>query len=166
MYYFQGAEGRSGRSGREGESGPIGEEGTIGEKGRKGPRGLEGETGITGPAGPPGPPGLPGPAGGLFDAASLSGYYPYPLQTQQEKEPSLAQFIRQYGQYYKNYRSQGNREQKKHQKKGAFELMDEIEARVEAENKPDGSRQFPAKTCRDILMCFPDSSSGLCLAND
>ena len=26
--------------------------------------------------------------------------------------------------------------------------------------KPDGTKDFPAKTCRDIQMCFPNAKTG------
>jgi hypothetical protein len=41
-----------------------------------------------------------------------------------------------------------------------FDLLDALEAKVDAEVKPDGSRSFPAPSCRDIQMCIPGSKSG------
>ena len=123
-----------------------------------GPEGPEGEPGFPGPPGPPGPPGLPGPAGGLFDAASLSGYYPYPSRNQEKGPTRQQQYLSQYGQYYRYYKSQ--QQQQQHTRLAAFDLIEELEARVQAERKPDGSRDFPAKTCADIQMCFPESPSG------
>lgn len=39
-------------------------------------------------------------------------------------------------------------------------MLNDLEVRIDAERKPDGSRQFPGKTCRDIQMCFPESKTG------
>ena len=38
--------------------------------------------------------------------------------------------------------------------------MEDLEIRVDADAKPDGTKQFPGKTCRDIQMCFPESKTG------
>ena len=120
----------------------------------QGPQGLQGENGFPGPQGPPGPRGPPGPAGGLFDAGALGNYYPQMSQVQ-EKGPAY------YGYYYNNYyKSKHGNDAKQRRRQGAMDLMDDLEIRVEAEGKPDGSKQFPGKTCRDIQMCFPESKTG------
>ena len=108
-----------------------------------------------GPAGPAGLRGPPGPAGGLFDAGNLGGYYPFPAQVQ-EKGPAY------YGYYHYNYYKSRNTASKKKNNQGAMELLADLELRVEAVMKPDGTKQFPGKTCRDIQMCFPDSKTGKC----
>ena len=35
-----------------------------------------------------------------------------------------------------------------------------LELELNAMKIPDGSRAYPAKTCRDIRMCLPDVASG------
>ena len=35
-----------------------------------------------------------------------------------------------------------------------------LELELNAMKIPDGSRSYPAKTCRDIRMCLPDVTSG------
>lgn len=66
-----------------------------------------------------------------------------------------------YNQYYKSTQA-GKEGDKKSTKTPAsvFVYLDEVELRIKAEQKPDGSRQFPAKTCKDLQMCFPDSKTG------
>jgi len=41
-----------------------------------------------------------------------------------------------------------------------FDLIDGLKIKVFGETKPDGSPEFPAKTCKDIQMCFPEATSG------
>ena len=31
---------------------------------------------------------------------------------------------------------------------------------LELYNKPNGTKDFPAKTCKDLIMCYPDLKSG------
>jgi len=38
--------------------------------------------------------------------------------------------------------------------------LEEMDIRLRGLQKPDGSRMFPAKSCRDLKMCFPDSVTG------
>ena len=161
FYSLQGPVGIRGRPGREGDPGLIGKEGPVGAKGRTGARGAEGESGLLGPPGTPGPPGKPGPAGGLFDAGALAGYFSIPEQLQ-EKGPGM-KHVGQQGKYYNYYRTTVVEREKR---RDAIGLLDDLEMRIEAERRPDGSRGFPAKTCHDIQMCFPDSESGIqCVRN-
>jgi len=67
----------------------------------------------------------------------------------------MKQYVGQQGTYYNYYKTTDTKKQR-----GALELLDDLEMRLEAERRPDGSRAFPAKTCGDIQMCFPDSKSG------
>jgi len=41
-----------------------------------------------------------------------------------------------------------------------FDLIDGLKNRVFGETKPDGTPEFPAKSCKDIQMCFPEATSG------
>jgi hypothetical protein len=41
-----------------------------------------------------------------------------------------------------------------------FNLLDVLDIKAESETKPDGSKFFPAKSCSDIAMCYPESKSG------
>jgi len=44
--------------------------------------------------------------------------------------------------------------------KGMFGYLRWLELELNAMKIPDGSRSYPAKTCRDIRMCLPDVTSG------
>ena len=123
-----------------------------------GSRGRPGEEGAPGSAGPPGPSGAPGPPGGFF-ASALGNSFPYPQQT--EKGPLYGY---QYGYYYRYYksrlRSSEGRASILPKDLNVFAYADELELRMDAVVKPDGTKDFPAKTCRDIQMCFPDAKTG------
>jgi len=41
-----------------------------------------------------------------------------------------------------------------------FDLLSGLETRVDGISKPDGSPEFPAQSCRDIQMCFPEAQTG------
>jgi hypothetical protein len=41
-----------------------------------------------------------------------------------------------------------------------FNLLDVLDIKAESEKKPDGSKYFPAKSCKDIQMCHPQSKNG------
>jgi len=41
-----------------------------------------------------------------------------------------------------------------------FDLIDGLKIKVFGTTKPDGSPEFPAKTCKDIQMCFPEATTG------
>ena len=154
---MQGPPGPRGRSGREGNSGEPGDSGGEGIKGSTGPRGKAGTYGIPGPAGPQGPPGPPGPPGGMFGAGGLTD--PYNMYvSNMEKGPARGY---QYGYNYQYYQSKNAKEEQK-LNPGVFAYVKELEMRIKAVEKPDGSEEFPAKTCRDLQMSFPSVSTGKC----
>jgi len=41
-----------------------------------------------------------------------------------------------------------------------FDLINGLKIKVDGTDKPDGSPQFPAQSCKDIQMCFPQAESG------
>jgi len=41
-----------------------------------------------------------------------------------------------------------------------FDLIDGLKIKVFGKTKPDGSPEFPAKSCKDIQMCFPEATTG------
>jgi len=41
-----------------------------------------------------------------------------------------------------------------------FDLIDGLKIKVFGTTKPDGSPEFPAKSCKDIQMCFPEATTG------
>jgi len=159
---FGGPKGETGPVGLPGGRGPYGKEGAIGEPGDAGPvgikgytgqRGRRGDRGLDGPRGPPGPPGVPGPRSNPFDPAILAKL----LEGYPEGEKVTDPFRVGYHQTY--YRAIVEKTKDKDML-NMFDLLDALEAKVDAETKPDGSRSFPALSCRDIQMCFPESKSG------
>jgi len=47
----------------------------------------------------------------------------------------------------------------KPEKIGVFDYVNELDIRLKAYNKPDGSRRFPAKSCKELKECYPDMPS-------
>jgi hypothetical protein len=41
-----------------------------------------------------------------------------------------------------------------------FDFIDTLKTKVLGTTKPDGSPEFPAKSCKDIQMCFPEATTG------
>jgi len=41
-----------------------------------------------------------------------------------------------------------------------FDLIDGLKIKVFGTTKPDGSPEFPARSCKDIQMCFPEATTG------
>ena len=163
---LQGYNGRRGRQGSEGDPGPFGGVGTPGGKGPNGPRGRTGDNGREGPPGPPGPAGAPGPRGRAYDSFRAAGGFgainfekgvtnePVPLDG--EPVPLSARRFRKF-RSYRNYRSEEIKEKKKN---GIFNYLEEMEYRLENKMKPDGTRFFPAKSCKDLKLCHPDTETG------
>merc|ERR1719318_2108045 len=149
-----GLPGGRGLYGKEGVPGPAGDQGAPGIKGYPGPRGRRGDRGLDGPRGAPGPRGPAGPASNPFDpsilAKLLEGYPSIPKTAPEAR--------RTY--YHQTYYKAIQEKTKNKSILNLFDLLEALEAKVEAELRPDGSEQFPAKSCRDIQMCLPESESG------
>ena len=41
-----------------------------------------------------------------------------------------------------------------------FDLIDGLKLTVFGNTRPDGTPEFPAKSCREIQMCFPEAKTG------
>jgi len=140
--------GPRGRAGREGPPGQLGDFGIDGFKGSLGPRGRSGDDGTPGPAGPPGPPGPPGLPGGI-------GMVNLPPLGNLEKGPAY--------QGYRYYRSEDGKDSKTKRTETAgtiFSYITHLDEIMQGMSKPDGSKNFPAKTCQDLKLCHPDIESG------
>ena len=146
----------------------------AGGKGTTGPRGNSGSNGVPGAMGPPGSPGAPGPPGGLGG--------PQPIPTGPlEKGPAYGygynqnygygqnygynnyynqQYYNRYNHQYRYYRSEKQEVIDYKKTLGVFNWLEELGTRLDGMEKPDGSRLFPAKSCKDLKMCFPDSVTG------
>jgi len=115
-----------------------------------GGRGRSGEDGIPGPAGPPGPPGPPGLPGGI-------GFAKLPDFGNTEKGPAY-----QY-QGYRYYRSEDGKTLETESKESegtVFSYVVKLDEIIQGTRKPDGSEEYPGKTCADLQMCHPDIKSG------
>merc|ERR1712136_202992 len=156
-----GMTGYPGPAGPKGPAGPAGAVGFGGAAGAPGGRGSQGPTGRAGPAGARGPPGPPGPTTNPFSSEYFATMLPFVRKefTKQERTSSSDEgFPMGYFQlkYYRSVQDNSNT-------KAAltmFNLLDVLDIKAESEQKPDGSKYFPAKSCSDIQMCFPASKNG------
>ena len=147
-----GTPGKPGESGPRGLSGNDGNPGTPGLIGPPGPRGAQGEEGKRGPpgeAGPPGPPGPPGESSGL-DPSALAAMLSQGGNTKGPDPLSSDQPMRMFG------GDLSSDEQKQLVRNAYNRLRDTFEGLA----KPDGQKNAPAKTCRDLHAAYPDKPSG------
>lgn len=147
----KGTPGEPGPTGKDGEMGPRGlpgRDGSPGPQGLPGPpgeRGFPGDNGKAGPQGVPGPPGPPGPPGdGLgYDAASLAALLAQAPSNQKGPFPADEPF--------------GNEEERR---KIVMRAYEQLKSSLERLKKPNGEKNNPAKTCRDIAAAYPEAKSG------
>lgn len=131
--------GRDGNPGPQGPSGPPGPRGVSGEEGRPGPMG---------PAGPPGPPGPPGDSMG-YDAAALAAMLAQG-QSQKGPDPLNDEPARHFGKSF-------TEDEKRNIVVKAHKIL---KRSILQFTKPDGSKNAPAKTCKDLFMAYPEKESG------
>uniref|UniRef100_A0AAZ3P7Y4 Fibrillar collagen NC1 domain-containing protein n=1 Tax=Oncorhynchus tshawytscha TaxID=74940 RepID=A0AAZ3P7Y4_ONCTS len=129
---------------RLGFSGPVGPEGMIGPMGKpgpKGPRGSHGEMGPQGPQGHPGPrgpPGAPGPTRRIEYNSLFESNGALRTEIYQNTEMSLSD-----------------------QNAGIFKTLHYLSSVIESMKKPLGTRENPARFCKDLLDCQQKLSDGL-----
>jgi len=144
--------GDPGIPGADGAPGAIGEPGAPGAQGPAGPRGPAGPDGAAGPKGPPGPRGTPGPAL-VIDLPPR----PEPLAP---KGPSWGPVEYKYQQYQYYHAVEDKKDDEKRKQMDMFDLIDGLKLTVFGKTKPDGSPEYPAKSCKEIQMCFPEAKTG------
>merc|ERR1711935_314440 len=144
----RGDNGGPGPRGPNGIDGSMGDIGMMGIRGPRGPQGDIGKKGPTGDVGSPGPPGLPGESIG-YSAASLSALLgqgtskgPDPLNND---EP-VRMFVPEL-----------NDEE---QKELVVRAYKKLKSAFEEFQRPDGGKNAPAKTCKDLHMAHPQKPSG------
>ena len=146
-----GPRGDAGGPGARGPTGIEGDIGGIGLRGSPGPRGPQGDDGKKGPGGDLGPPGPPGPPGESvgYDAASLSMLIgqgnskgPDPLSND---EPARI------------FPPELNDEELKELVVSAYKKLKDS---FNEFSKPDGGKNTPAKTCKDLFLAHPEKASG------
>nr|XP_054751416.1 collagen alpha-1(I) chain-like [Lytechinus pictus] len=142
----QGSDGVRGLPGNNGANGKNGKEGPRGPPGLHGTHGMRGERGNIGTAGQPGPPGPPGPPGEV----QVMGFA-YQPPSQASKGPS------QYSHYYRDEIPKTVEELDRTK----FEMyLAKFEFQIQSMYAPIGSREMPARSCKDLFKCFPDAVDG------
>uniref|UniRef100_A0A3P8Y4V9 Fibrillar collagen NC1 domain-containing protein n=1 Tax=Esox lucius TaxID=8010 RepID=A0A3P8Y4V9_ESOLU len=167
-----GEKGDRGLPGNQGLQGPKGDQvgqihalGGVGQKGSKGNAGPIGPRGDTGPVGPPGPPGLP--AVGLqsppfqergrrrrqhssVDGSTLEEkeevYEPIPAGEEEEMQADQAG-------------ENGEKEEEKGMEE-VFASLSSMRMEVEGLRTPQGTFQYPARTCKELKLLYPNSPNG------
>ena len=152
--FYQGNDGHNGKPGEAGPRGPPGADGNVGQPGMlgaPGPRGMNGEEGKRGPPGEqglPGPPGPPGESTG-FDAAALAALMgqgntkgPDPLSADEPARVFPGDLTTD------------------EQKQMVIRAYNNLKRTFEEFAKPEGGKDTPAKTCRDLKIAHPDKPSG------
>ncbi len=148
-----GNDGNNGKPGEQGARGPPGLDGSVGAPGMigaPGPRGMQGEEGKRGPPGErgmAGPPGPPGESTG-FDAAALAAMMgqgnvkgPDPLASDQPR----------------TFPGDLTTDE---QKQMVIRAYNNLKETFEQFAKPDGGKNTPAKTCKDLHLAHPEKPSG------
>ena len=149
-----GNDGNNGKPGEQGPRGPPGNDGNSGPPGMMGApgsRGMPGEEGKRGPPGelgPPGPPGPPGESTG-YDAAALAALLgqgntkgPDPLSSDEPMRVFPGDLSID------------------EQKRMVVRAYNNLKQTFETFAQPDGGKETPAKTCRDLHAAHPDKTSG------
>lgn len=142
---FPGIPGPKGPIGSMGFTGPVGPVGMIGPTGKPGPRGPNGSRGEMGPQGPqgsPGPPGRPGTPGPTV--LSLQKRVSINSAVQALIESNAALQVENY-QNTEVVLSDQNAE--------ILQTLRYLSSVIESIKKPMGTRDNPARFCKDLLDC-------------
>lgn len=102
-----------------------------------------------GPPGQPGPPGPPGDSMG-YDAASLAAILAHGGQNQKGPDPLGDEPVRLFG---KEVTEQERRDL-------VIKAYENLKQSFERFKKPNGQKNSPAKTCRDLFVAYPEYASG------
>jgi collagen type V/XI/XXIV/XXVII alpha len=140
-----GIAGPDGISGADGPAGPPGPEGSTGLKGTTGPAGGKGDAGPVGPPGPPGPPG---------EAQLIPPDFISPPKTAARRKRDLdennkiAEDDLHVGEHYVNVVSR------------IVDYLDNMQKQLSAITNPVGTKDEPARSCRDLHQGHPDLPDG------
>lgn len=152
---LNGEMGPPGKDGEPGPRGPAGRDGNPGPQGLSGPpgnRGSPGSDGKTGGLGNPGPPGPPGPPGDSigYDAAALAAILGQGQGASKGPDPLSDEPPRIFG---KELSEEDRRAI-------VLKAYEQLKSSFERFKKPDGQKDSPAKTCRDLAVAYPQYKSG------
>merc|ERR1712002_1396716 len=179
---YKGQPGIQGPKGTRGLPGYTGPPGDVGPKGVSGPRGLPGPTGSSGPMGLPGkkgPPGLPGPStippwmgGGLPDGAIKGDdeEEEAPPEEAPEEATPPEERVPEMNPFYQVYRYYSSDAKDVDEKTVLTKLNDQeivfntrlqtLKKKVDTfVKKPNGTKDFPARTCYDHKAFYPELKS-------
>ncbi|MEE6505942.1 hypothetical protein FKM82_007404 [Ascaphus truei] len=137
LYSFH--QGLGGTQGPNGPPGPSGLLGPTGQKGSKGSPGLMGLRGDLGQAGPPGPPGSP---------AQANEPFPYEATRKRRRQSE----DEQADEDFTDYMADGMEE--------VYATLGSLKVEVEQMRWPVGSKESPARTCKELQMCHSDFKDG------
>merc|ERR1719376_143352 len=145
----KGVSGPRGLPGPTGSSGPMGLPGKKGPTGDQGPKGFAGANGQQGDPGDPGPPGLPGPS---------------------TIPPWMGGGVPEMNPFYQVYRYYSSDAKDVDEKTVLTKLNDQeivfntrlhtLKKKVDTfVKKPNGTKDFPARTCYDLKAFYPELKS-------
>lgn len=143
---FAGIPGLKGAMGILGVSGPVGPLGTIGPVGKPGNRGAKGSRGEMGPQGPQGTPGPQGPPGSPGPSIRINT----DVHTLMESDAHLE--LESY---------QNSDASLSQQSAEIFRTLRYLSSVIHSMKTPLGTRENPARFCRDLLDCTHTMSDGL-----
>ncbi|XP_078355413.1 collagen alpha-2(I) chain-like [Oculina patagonica] len=148
-----GARGLAGQAGDQGQEGGTGPDGVLGSKGDRGRQGLEGLRGDAGVAGPPGPPAT------LGALLRTSGYGGIGQLAETPRDPPVT--AEKAGTVHL-YRSQQTDEEVEEEQEidPLSTVVTLVRDRLTLYRQPNGTKNFPARTCKDLYMSYPDLPSG------
>ncbi|CAH2316192.1 collagen alpha-1(XXVII) chain [Pelobates cultripes] len=143
---IQGPKGPPGLMGKEGVIGPVGIVGPTGNPGPMGDKGTQGDIGIPGPRGPPGPRGKPGPPGPPLFVDSFR---------QEDISAAFQALMDSNGPSYRStdfaVLDHGGE---------IFKTLHYLSSLIQSIKNPLGTRDNPARVCRDLMNCQQKMSDG------
>merc|ERR1719431_380197 len=148
-----GLTGEPGQKGTTGIEKGLGPQGIMGPPGQRGPSGEEGRPGTPGTAGLQGPPGPPGESMG-YDAAALAALLgqgqtkgPDPLQGDDSSTLNPARIL-------------GREITEDERRELIVKAYEQLKSSFKKYLRPTGSKDAPAKTCKDLHYAHPELPSG------
>ena len=83
-----------------------------------------------------------------------------PAGHEDPKNPEYNRYNNYNYHYYQYYAAKEEKMKKELNMLNMYDYLDDLGVQVDGLVKPDGSPEFPAHSCKDIQMCFPQAESG------